>query len=53
MPTRDAINKAYGDACYDAWREGRNPDTVDRDLFADAVYDMGIDQATWVTEASH
>ena len=47
MPTRDAINKAYGDACYDAWREGRNPDTVDRDLFADAVYDMGIDQATW------
>ena len=47
MPTRDAINKAYGDACYDAWREGRNPDNVDLDSFSDAVYDKGIDQATW------
>jgi hypothetical protein len=47
MPTHDAINKAYSDACYDAWREGRNPDNVDRDQFADAAYDKGIDQATW------
>lgn len=31
--------QAYGDAAYEAWREGKNPDRVSRDSVDDFYYD--------------
>jgi hypothetical protein len=38
---RDKINKAFGDAVYDAWRAGLNPDHVDPERIADNFYQTG------------
>jgi len=33
MSRREEEDRAFGDAVYDAWRSGHNPDLVDRDQF--------------------
>lgn len=36
---RKETQDAFGDAVYDAWRSGRNPDLVDYERIRDDVYD--------------
>lgn len=31
-------DKEFYDLCYDAWREGRNPDMVNRDIYETMKY---------------
>jgi hypothetical protein len=36
---RKEMDQAFGDACYDVWMGGGNPDDVDRDAIAHEYYD--------------
>jgi hypothetical protein len=38
--------KDFGDCCYEAWRNGRNPDEIKYDEF-DRMYDMRNESPEW------
>jgi len=39
MSDRSKLDDAFGDAVYEVWRRGGNPDAVDRDHVAEVFYE--------------